>query len=77
MDLIQFDGSGVLIRLSPSDCATLAQALAVAEAELVTEEDQLLKETAGKYADLFRALALGTLAPGQLMPWNFDSMSEV
>jgi len=39
MDLIQFDGSTVVIRLYPSDCATLAQVLTVAHAELVEEED--------------------------------------
>jgi len=76
MDLIQFDGSEVVLRLYPSDCATLAQVLAMAEAELVAEADQPLKEAAGNYAALFRALSLGIPAPGRLTPWNFDPMSE-
>jgi len=76
MDLIQFDGSEVVLRLYSSDCATLAQVLAIAEAELVAEADQPLKEAAGNYAALFRALSLGTLAPGRLMPWNLHSMPE-
>ena len=76
MDLIQFDGSEVILRLYPSDCATLAQVLAMAEAELVTEADQPLKKAAGNYAALFRALSLGAMAPGRLTPWDFDSMSE-
>ena len=76
MDLIQFDGSEVILRLYPSDCATLAQVLAMAEAELVSEADQPLKKAAGNYAALFRALSLGAMAPGRLTPWDFDSMSE-
>jgi len=76
MDLIQFDGSEVIIRLYPSDCATLAQVLAMAEAELVAEADEPLREAAGNYAALFRALSLGTVAPGRLTPWNLNSMSE-
>jgi hypothetical protein len=76
MDLIQFDGSEVVLRLYPSDCATLAQVLAVAEAELDSEADRPLKKAAGNYAALFRALSLGTVAPGRLTPWHFDYMSE-
>ena len=76
MDLIQFDGSEVVLRFYPSDCATLAQVLAMAEAELVAEADQPLKEAAGNYAALFRALSLGTLAPGRLTPWNLHAMRE-
>ncbi|MBN1134985.1 MAG: hypothetical protein JXM73_00270 [Anaerolineae bacterium] len=70
MDLIQFDGSDVILRLYPSDCATLAQVLALAEVELVEDVDQPLREAAGNYAALFRALSLGTMSPGRLMPWN-------
>jgi len=76
MDLIQFDGSTVVIRLYASDCATLAQVLAVAHAELLEEEDHPLRMAAGNYAALFRALSLGIPAPGRLTPWNFDPMSE-
>jgi len=76
MDLIKFDGSEVILRLYLTDCTTLAQVLAVAEAELVSEADQPLKEVAGNYAALFRALSLGAVAPGRLTPWNFNSMSE-
>jgi len=76
MDLIQFDGSEVVLRLYPSDCAALAQVLAVAHAELLAEEDQTLKEEAGNYAALFRALSLGIVAPGRLSPWNYNPMSE-
>ena len=76
MDRIQFDGSEVILRLYPSDCAALAQVLAVAHAELLAEEDQTLKEEAGNYAALFRALSLGAVAPGHLTPWDFHSMSE-
>ncbi len=64
------------MRLYPSDCATLAQVLAVAEAELVAEADEPLKEAAGNYAALFRALSLGTMSPGRLMPWNLSSMPK-
>ena len=76
MDLIQFDGSEVIIRLYPSDCATLAQVLAMAEAALVGEGDEPLGKAAGNYAALFRALSLGGVAPGRLTPWDFDSMRE-
>jgi hypothetical protein len=74
MDLMQFDGSEVVLRLDSSDCATLAQLLAVAAAELVAEPDESLKESASNYAALFRALSLGTVAPGRLMPWDLRSM---
>ena len=76
MDLIEFNGSEVIIRLYPSDCATLAQVLATAEAEMVNEEDQALRKAAGDYAALFRALAMGAMAPGRLTPWNAESISE-
>ena len=76
MDLIQFDGSEVILRMQPADCATLAQVLAMAEAELVAEADQPLRKAAGNYAALFRALSLGAVGPGRLTPWDFDSMSE-
>ena len=76
MDLIEFNGSEVIIRLYPSDCATLAQALAVAEAELVSEADRSLKKIAGNYAALFPALSMGIMAPGRLTPWEADAMSD-
>lgn len=76
MDLIQFDGSEVVLRLYSSDCATLAQVLAMAEAALAAEGDEMLGEAARDYAALFRALSLGGMAPGPLRPWNLRPMSE-
>lgn len=76
MDLIEFDGSEVVLRLYPSDCATLSHVLAMAEAALAAEGDDLLWEAARDYAALFRALSLGGAAPGPLKPWNLRPMAE-
>ncbi len=76
MDLIQFDGSEVVLRLYPSDCATLSQVLAMAEAALAAEGDEMLREAARDYAALFRALSLGGAVPGPLKPWNLRPISE-
>ena len=74
MDRIQFDGSEIVLRLYPSDCATLAQILTVADAALVAKADRSLKEAAKSYAAFFRALEMGVLTHAQVMPWNYDAM---
>jgi len=74
MDRIQFDGSEIVLRLYPSDCATLAQILTVADAALVAKADRSLKEAANSYAAFFRALELGALTHANVMPWNFGAM---
>ena len=64
------------MRLSPGNCAKLAELLAIAEAELCTEEEEPRKEASETYAALFRALALGGLTTGYLRKDSHQMMIE-